>query len=123
MTEPQRATTATSTPALTTADTARPAPLGRGLAALFGDTPAPAGAAAPLRSTEAPRQLPISALHPSPFQPRRQFSEAELQELAASIKTHGVLQPLLVRAAKTPGQYEIIAGERRWRAAQMMGLH
>ncbi len=71
-----------------------------------------------------PRQLPIELLHPSPFQPRRRFDETELDQLAGSIRAKGVMQPLLVRASsERAGQYEIIAGERRWRAAQRAGLH
>ncbi len=65
--------------------------------------------------------LPTTALSPSPYQPRRAFSKKALAELAESIKQEGVLQPILVRAVKR-GKYEIVAGERRWRAAQMAGL-
>jgi ParB family chromosome partitioning protein len=68
--------------------------------------------------------IPIEKITPNPNQPRRHFSDAELNELADSIKTHGVLQPILVRPAlRQPGQYEIVAGERRWRAAQRAGVH
>ena len=68
--------------------------------------------------------MPIEFLRPSPLQPRRRFDEAELEALAQSIRERGVLQPLLVRPAAggAPG-YEIVAGERRWRAAQRAGLH
>jgi ParB family chromosome partitioning protein len=86
--------------------------LGRGLDALI-STPGPEGR----RVTE----VDIHRLKPNPRQPRERFSEPALAELADSIKTNGVLQPILVRPAN--GHYEIIAGERRWRAAQKAGLH
>jgi ParB family chromosome partitioning protein len=94
-------------------------PLGRGLAALFGE--AEPGAAA---DTEAPRRVPIAAIRPAAFQPRRAFAEAELDMLARSIREQGILQPLLVRplGAGEAG-FELVAGERRWRAAQRIGLH
>lgn len=66
--------------------------------------------------------VPISKISANPNQPRRDFSKAELEELANSIKSVGILQPLLVRKINRPGEYEIIAGERRWRAAQIAGL-
>jgi ParB family chromosome partitioning protein len=66
------------------------------------------------------QQVAVSAIRPNPYQPRREFDEAALRELADSISRHGVLQPLVVRAAVRG--YELIAGERRWRAAQMAGL-
>jgi len=69
-----------------------------------------------------PRGLAIDLVQRNPQQPRKSFDEAELNELAASIKTHGVLQPILVRPIGD-GKYEIVAGERRWRAAQRAGLH
>jgi ParB family chromosome partitioning protein len=94
--------------------------LGRGLSALLGEnqTPAPAG-------TEAsrPRTLPVAFLKPSRFQPRRIFEASELEDLAKSIRQKGVLQPILVRPGTTPESFEIVAGERRWRAAQMAKLH
>jgi ParB family transcriptional regulator, chromosome partitioning protein len=96
----------------------RPA-LGRGLAALFGEV----GGAAPGAGVDA-RVVPIEAIRPSAFQPRRRFTETELEALAQSIREKGILQPLLVRPvndATTP--YELVAGERRWRAAQRVGLH
>ncbi|MEZ5932935.1 MAG: ParB/RepB/Spo0J family partition protein [Alphaproteobacteria bacterium] len=68
--------------------------------------------------------MPIERLKPSPLQPRRRFTEDELNGLAESIRSKGVMQPLLVRASSDGGDgYEIIAGERRWRAAQMAGVH
>lgn len=92
--------------------------LGRGLSALLGDDPV-----AP-ETSDTPHRLPVSALTPSPFQPRQVFDEAALDELAASVAERGVLQPLLVRpAAGMSGIYEIIAGERRWRAAQRAQVH
>lgn len=90
--------------------------LGRGLSALMADV-------APVLEAAAPRNvLAVELLEPNPDQPRRDFPSAALQELAASIRTKGVVQPLIVRAA-TNGKYQIVAGERRWRAAQMAGLH
>ena len=94
--------------------------LGRGLSALLddaGDAPV-AGA-----QSDGTRDIPIELVHRNPDQPRRHFSEAEIGELEASIRDKGVLQPILVRPSpKTPGEYEIVAGERRWRAAQQAGL-
>ena len=69
-----------------------------------------------------PRGLPSDLVQRNPGQPRKHFDEGELSELASSIKTHGVLQPILVRPIAN-GKYEIVAGERRWRAAQRAGLH
>jgi ParB family chromosome partitioning protein len=69
------------------------------------------------------QHVPIEFLRPSPVQPRRRFGEAELEGLARSIRDQGVLQPLLVRPAAGAAGYEIVAGERRWRAAQRAGLH
>ena len=94
--------------------------LGRGLSALLGDEAAePAADAA-----RATRQLPTSALRPSPFQPRRRFDSEEMASLVRSVQAQGILQPILVRhAADSPDSYEIIAGERRWRAAQEAQLH
>jgi ParB family transcriptional regulator, chromosome partitioning protein len=92
--------------------------LGRGLSALLGD----AAAASP--NAPGLRTLQVGAIEPGPFQPRESLDEATLAELAASIREHGVLQPILVRAIKSkPNRYEIIGGERRWRAAQAAGLH
>lgn len=86
--------------------------LGRGLEALI-----PEVRVAP---DEGMQQVAVSAIRPNPYQPRREFDEAALRELADSISRHGVLQPLVVRGAAAG--YELIAGERRWRAAQMVGL-
>lgn len=96
-----------------------PKRLGRGLAALLGDSAAPASVSAP-----GVQNLGVAALEPSPFQPRREMDAEALDELAASIAQRGILQPLLVRPKPgAPGQYQIIAGERRWRAAQKVPLH
>jgi ParB family chromosome partitioning protein len=96
-------------------------PLGRGLAALLkDDRSAPAEADA----NRQPRLVPIGNLHPGRLQPRRRFDPAALEALAASIRQQGVLQPLVVRPlADRPQHFEIIAGERRWRAAQRAALH
>ena len=117
---------------------ARKAPrLGRGLSALLGEAPAAvpvppaAGAAAAAPGAPTPdaalRSLPIEMLEPGPFQPRGAMDQAPLQELADSIREHGVLQPILVRPKRGGGgagrRYEIVGGERRWRAAQLVPLH
>jgi ParB family chromosome partitioning protein len=96
----------------------RPA-LGRGLSALIPPAPPPAAAAAP-RDPHRPTELDIDLLTPNPDQPRLQMDEQKLDELAQSIRSHGVIQPILVR--RTAAGYEIVAGERRWRAAQRAGL-
>ncbi len=67
-------------------------------------------------------RLNISTIKPNPSQPRKNFNEDELKELASSIKTQGLIQPIIVRLGND-GQYEIVAGERRWRASQLAGLH
>lgn len=96
----------------------KPPALGRGLSALLGD----AAAASP--SMTGLRTLQISVIEPGPFQPREAQDETALAELAASIREHGVLQPILVRAVKgKANRFQIIGGERRWRAAQAAGLH
>jgi ParB family chromosome partitioning protein len=94
--------------------------LGRGLAALIGDV----GADSTVERARNQRRVPIEYLKPNPRNPRRNFSETELDELAQSIKQRGVIQPVVVRALRgAKDSYEIIAGERRWRAAQRAGLH
>ena len=97
-------------------------PLGRGLAALFGEA-----GVRPEGELPAIRAVPIAAIRPSPFQPRRHFAEDELEGLARSIREKGIVQPLLVRpvadAAGSGTDFELVAGERRWRAAQRVGLH
>src|SRR5438045_9565153 len=105
-------------------------PLGRGLATLLGEE-----GARVLSGPGAPRTIPIEAIRPSPFQPRRRFAEAELDGLVQSIREKGIVQPLLVRPVDdlvdnivadsgAPGaEFELVAVERRWRAAQRAGLH
>jgi len=103
------------------ADEAARSRLCRGLPALIGDIGD--DNAAPER-TRSQRRVPIEFLRPNPRNPRRLFAEAELDELAASIRERGIIQPILVRTVRgTPDAYEIIAGERRWRAAQRAGVH
>ncbi|MCH8166684.1 MAG: ParB/RepB/Spo0J family partition protein [Proteobacteria bacterium] len=111
--------------------------LGRGLAALLGEIggeagsdigvapvmgePAPVAATPPARP---PASVPIERLQSNPDQPRRDFRETELNELAASIRQRGIIQPIVVRPEPgRPGYYQIVAGERRWRAAQRARLH
>lgn len=103
-----------------TSEPKRPA-LGRGLSALLGEDNEDYAQLDRLRLS---RNVAIHLLRPSPFQPRRHMDENELNDLAQSVATKGVLQPLLVRrAAGDPQAFEIIAGERRWRAAQLAQLH
>jgi ParB family chromosome partitioning protein len=94
--------------------------LGKGLSSLLPprlkQTPPPEAAASPAQ----PTQLPVNRITPNPFQPRRQFKEDALEELAQSIRVNGIIQPISVRRAAN--EYQIIAGERRWRAAQLAGL-
>ena len=88
------------------------------------EAPAPAPAATSAVVDSGARLAPIEFIQRNPNQPRQHFDEAELQDLADSIRTHGVLQPILVRpVAGERDRYEIVAGERRWRAAQKAGLH
>jgi ParB family chromosome partitioning protein len=95
--------------------------LGRGLAALIGDVGDETKVVERARGT---RKAPIEFVKANPRNPRRNFSDEELGELAASIKQRGIIQPIVVRAIKgTHDQFEIVAGERRWRAAQRAGLH
>ncbi len=106
---------------------AKPA-LGRGLGALLGDSPIAKppissivpGAASPADSGERVQRVALDRIRPCPFQPRKDFSPEALRELADSIKEQGIVQPLIVR--KRDGLLELIAGERRWRAAQLLGL-
>lgn len=110
-------------------DDAPPAPmkrrtgLGRGLSALMGDIEAPVS----VTGSEAPPQgvklVDTAGLRPMPDQPRKMFDDTALDELANSIRERGMLQPIVVRPAKGDGWWEIVAGERRWRAAQRAGLH
>ena len=94
--------------------------LGKGLAALLGDAAPQARAG----GQQGVRTIPVEFLEPSPFQPRVKMNAEALDDLASSIKARGILQPLLVRPHPgQPGRYQIIAGERRWRASQQAGLH
>ena len=94
--------------------------LGRGLSALFGDS-------SPKEKNQASNQsnmVAIADLSSNPYQPRQNFKEEKLDELANSIRKNGIIQPIAVRPSKTDnGKYEIVAGERRWLAAQRAGLH
>lgn len=98
-----------------------PRRLGRGLAALLGESDREDPGVGPNR--ERPREVAIDHLAPNRFQPRQTFDEEALAELTASVRERGILQPILVRRGALPGTYEIIAGERRWRAAQRARLH
>ena len=93
--------------------------LGRGLAALIGDA-----GEEPAAGRGGPRRAPIEFLRPNPRNPRKTFRDDELDELAASIRERGIIQPVIVRPVpRVADAYEIIAGDRRWRAAQRAGLH
>ena len=124
------------------ASTARPRGLGRGLSSLLGDagvaatgTASPAGAgasrAAISGSGEAPQsqlsglsEIPVELINVGPWQPRRRFDKERLAELADSIRAKGLVQPILVRPQQgASNRYQLIAGERRWRAAQLAQLH
>jgi len=95
--------------------------LGRGLAALMGDVRGETAAPERVRSQ---RRVPIELLQPNPRNPRRNFSDTELNELADSIRERGIIQPIVVRpVSRRSDNFELIAGERRWRAAQRAGLH
>jgi ParB family chromosome partitioning protein len=96
----------------------RPA-LGRGLSALIPDTPAPAASL----PSDRPLEIDTDLLRPNKFQPRTQMDDERIEELARSIRSNGIIQPIVVRrVAGEPQGYEIVAGERRWRAAQRAGL-
>jgi ParB family chromosome partitioning protein len=115
----------------------KPAPLGRGLSALFGDAdasyqPKPIAAKAQALVAVAPsavpdrgsRMMPLAWLQPGAYQPRRHFDEEAIKGLSESIRERGILEPLLVRPISGhKDAYEIVAGERRWRASQLVGLH
>jgi len=97
--------------------------LGRGLAALIpGASDAPSESGAPAPSGSGLRTLDIESIHPSSKQPRKHFDDSRLDELAESIRSQGIIQPLVVRV-RPGGGFELVAGERRWRAAQRAGLH
>lgn len=111
----------------------KPSPLGRGLSALFGDADSsytapkpvpPIGETGPAIEKEGLAKVSVTWLQPGAFQPRRHFDEEALKGLAESIRERGILEPLVVRPiSDKKDAYEIIAGERRWRAAQEAGLH
>jgi len=97
--------------------------LGRGLSVLLGDVASSASAASGEGGPRGVRHLPTANLRAGRFQPRRHFDEAAINGLAESLRSQGMLQPILVRKLGDGEHYEIIAGERRWRAAQTAGLH
>jgi ParB family transcriptional regulator, chromosome partitioning protein len=95
--------------------------LGKGLSALLpGRTSSSPAAAAPAPSVSAPSHLPLASIHANPMQPRTVFQADRLEELAASIRANGIIQPIVVREYQ--GGYQIVAGERRWRAAKIAGI-
>ena len=99
--------------------------LGRGLSALMADIDQTVGDSGPVNSERRNELLvPIEAIHPNPDQPRRHFDADDLNDLAGSIRSKGIIQPLVVRAHPVKaGEYQIVAGERRWRASQLAQLH
>jgi ParB family transcriptional regulator, chromosome partitioning protein len=99
----------------------RPTGLGRGLSALLGEQIREEPIAPEAERSSGVRVVPVSEIEPHPEQPRRHFDEAALDELARSIETRGLIQPIVVRPWR--GKYQIVAGERRWRAAQRARLH
>ncbi|MBS9721630.1 ParB/RepB/Spo0J family partition protein [Tianweitania sp. BSSL-BM11] len=94
--------------------------LGRGLAALIGEIDRPEETQAPVARADG--VVPIEMVVANPRNPRRTFGENDLTDLAQSIREHGVVQPVIVRPGRVEGTYEIIAGERRWRASQRAGI-
>ncbi|MGB0798200.1 MAG: ParB/RepB/Spo0J family partition protein [Planktomarina sp.] len=98
--------------------------LGRGLSALMADIEPGPTQSMPERSGQLDRLVPIEQITPNPDQPRRTFVEQDLQDLSESIRSKGIIQPLIVRPhPTTTGSFQIVAGERRWRAAQLAQLH
>ncbi len=96
--------------------------LGRGLASLIGDAPAPADVRLPAEGEQ--RLVAVDLLKGGRFNPRKDFRDDDLAELAESIRSKGLVQPIIVRRdPDQPSSFEIVAGERRWRAAQKAGLH
>jgi len=115
---PQKSATAAKSAATTRG-------LGRGLSTLLGDSgiAAAANQAAPSDKREY-QQIPVEWINVGPWQPRRQFDREQLDELAGSIRQKGIVQPILLRPSPAqPGRYQLVAGERRWRAAQIAQLH
>ncbi len=98
----------------------QPRRLGRGIASLLGDSTAAPSVPLAAGTTAMTREVPVTAIAPNPLQPRSHFDPEQLDELAASIRTSGVIQPVVVRVRD--GKYELVAGERRWRAARQAGL-
>jgi ParB family chromosome partitioning protein len=96
--------------------------LGRGLAALIGEMDRPTEPDRQRQQVSADGRVPIEFVTPNPRNPRRNFADSDLTDLAQSIREHGIVQPVVVRRRAEAGHYEIIAGERRWRAAQRAGL-
>ena len=94
--------------------------LGRGLGSLIPTAPVETADGSPVDS--ALQQVPIDSIEPNPYQPRLHMQQDQLEELASSIRTHGLMQPLVVSDIDTKGQHTLIAGERRWRASRMAGL-
>ncbi|MBM6593925.1 ParB/RepB/Spo0J family partition protein [Microvirga pudoricolor] len=102
-------------------DGAKPSRLGRGLAALIGEVGDEIGV---VEKGRGQRRVPVEFLRPNPRNPRKHFEDGDLKELAQSIQDRGIIQPIVVRPMpKLPDAFEIVAGERRWRAAQQAGLH
>ena len=101
----------------------RPTGLGRGLSALLGEIEREAPVALDGAAPDGVRMVDVNRLRPLPNQPRKTFRDDALDELAESIKSRGMLQPIVVRDPEHDGHYEIIAGERRWRAAQKAQIH
>ncbi len=105
-------------------DEHKPRALGRGLSALIGEEAVPTRGEARDSAGKTLRTLPVAFLRPNRFQPRKRFGQDDLRDLTESIREKGVLQPILVRpVAQEPNAFEIVAGERRWRAAQLAKLH
>lgn len=100
----------------------KPSRLGRGLAALIGEMAQQEGARV-AESLNSIKRLPVDFIIPNRQNPRRDFDDGSLAELTGSVREKGIMQPLLVRPTSDPNVFEIIAGERRWRAAQKAGLH
>ncbi|MFO1240797.1 MAG: ParB/RepB/Spo0J family partition protein [Sphingomonadaceae bacterium] len=101
----------------------RPTGLGRGLSALLGEIEREAPVSLEGNTPDGVRMVDVNRLRPLPNQPRKTFKDDALDELAESIKSRGMLQPIVVRDPEHDGHYEIIAGERRWRAAQRAQIH
>lgn len=115
---PQKSATATKTAATTRG-------LGRGLSTLLGDSgiAASANQATPSDKRDY-QQIPVEWINVGPWQPRRKFDREQLDELASSIRQKGIVQPILLRPTPNePGRFQLVAGERRWRAAQIAQLH